>query len=110
MLRRLEPKQTLKLGYFFCSFSFARGVARRSAQTSMVVTEANQCCALVKSLNISVACAVSIYEAFRQRREKGMYSEHRPLNQTDAELLFNEYERRHEEKMEQKRNKKPPTA
>ncbi len=30
---------------------------------------------MVQSLNISVACAVSIYEAQRQRKEKGMYSE-----------------------------------
>lgn len=30
---------------------------------------------MVRSLNISVACAVSLYEAFRQRKEKGMYIE-----------------------------------
>jgi tRNA (guanosine-2'-O-)-methyltransferase len=28
---------------------------------------------MVESLNISVACAVSLYEAFRQRFEKGLY-------------------------------------
>ncbi len=28
---------------------------------------------MVQSLNVSVACAVSLYEAFRQRRAKGMY-------------------------------------
>jgi tRNA (guanosine-2'-O-)-methyltransferase len=28
---------------------------------------------MVKSLNISVACAVTLYEAFRQRNEKGFY-------------------------------------
>jgi tRNA (guanosine-2'-O-)-methyltransferase len=28
---------------------------------------------MIQSLNISVACAVSLYEAFRQRNEKGMY-------------------------------------
>ena len=28
---------------------------------------------LVKSLNISVACAVSLYEAYRQKELKGMY-------------------------------------
>ena len=30
---------------------------------------------MVNSLNISVACAVSLYEAARQRHKKGMYSE-----------------------------------
>lgn len=29
---------------------------------------------MVRSLNISVACAVSLYEAFRQRNAKGMYN------------------------------------
>ena len=29
---------------------------------------------MVQSLNISVACAVSLYEAFRQRNEKGYYN------------------------------------
>ncbi|OSZ78607.1 RNA methyltransferase [Chitinophagaceae bacterium IBVUCB1] len=29
---------------------------------------------MVKSLNISVACAVSLYEAYRQREAKGMYN------------------------------------
>ncbi|MEO8415260.1 MAG: RNA methyltransferase [Ginsengibacter sp.] len=28
---------------------------------------------IIKSLNISVACAVTLYEAFRQKREKGDY-------------------------------------
>jgi tRNA (guanosine-2'-O-)-methyltransferase len=28
---------------------------------------------IIKSLNISVACAVTLYEAFRQRKEKGYY-------------------------------------
>ncbi|MCB0515566.1 MAG: TrmH family RNA methyltransferase [Chitinophagales bacterium] len=30
---------------------------------------------MIQSLNISVACAVSLYEAYRQRNEKGMYQE-----------------------------------
>lgn len=30
---------------------------------------------MIKSLNISVACAVSLYEAYRQRDVKGMYKE-----------------------------------
>lgn len=31
---------------------------------------------MIPSLNISVACAVSIYEAFRQRKQAGMYDVH----------------------------------
>jgi tRNA (guanosine-2'-O-)-methyltransferase len=32
---------------------------------------------IIKSLNISVACAVTLYEAFRQKKEKGHYEENR---------------------------------
>jgi tRNA (guanosine-2'-O-)-methyltransferase len=32
---------------------------------------------MVQSLNISVACAVSLYEAFRQRWSKGLYAQQR---------------------------------
>jgi tRNA (guanosine-2'-O-)-methyltransferase len=32
---------------------------------------------MVESLNISVACAVSLYEAMRQRRQAGMYGSSR---------------------------------
>jgi len=32
---------------------------------------------IIKSLNISVACAVTLYEAFRQKKEKGHYEQSR---------------------------------
>ena len=32
---------------------------------------------IIKSLNISVACAVTLYEAFRQKNEKGHYDQSR---------------------------------
>lgn len=32
---------------------------------------------IIKSLNISVACAVTLYEAFRQKKKKGHYSQNR---------------------------------
>lgn len=32
---------------------------------------------IIKSLNISVACAVTLYEAFRQKKEKGHYDQAR---------------------------------
>ena len=40
---------------------------------------------IIKSLNISVACAVSLYEAFRQKNSKGHYQDSRmPQSQADA--------------------------
>lgn len=36
---------------------------------------------IIKSLNISVACAVTLYEAFRQKNEKGHYNKPRLPNQ-----------------------------
>ncbi len=41
---------------------------------------------IIESLNISVACAVSIYEAYRQRESAGMYAE-RNLNNEQYETL-----------------------
>ena len=34
---------------------------------------------IIKSLNISVACAVTLYEAFRQKKEKGHYLQNRMM-------------------------------
>lgn len=58
---------------------------------------------MAESLNISVACAVTLYETFRQRDVKGLYD----ISNTDApdigqrhqqrEQLFEEYVRRHED-------------
>ena len=36
---------------------------------------------MVKSLNISVACAVTLYELFRQRSEKGLYDHEEGFDQ-----------------------------
>jgi len=41
---------------------------------------------MVKSLNISVACAVTLYEAFRQRQQKGYYHLSRLSSQEQAML------------------------
>ncbi len=51
---------------------------------------------MVESLNISVACAVTLYEAFRQRRERGFYDQRPLLPPEGREALFAEYLRRHE--------------
>jgi tRNA (guanosine-2'-O-)-methyltransferase len=41
---------------------------------------------IIKSLNISVACAVTLYEAFRQKNEKGHYNETRLSDQDVLKL------------------------
>lgn len=45
---------------------------------------------MIPSLNISVACAITLYEAFRQRSLKGFYKKI-SLNEKYLEELFNEY-------------------
>lgn len=55
---------------------------------------------MVKSLNISVACAVSLFEALRQRQAKGFYDD---INMPSAKVdLLNDYCNRHHAR--QKRN------
>jgi len=46
---------------------------------------------MIQSLNISVACAVSLYEAYRQRLENGMYDSMR-YSQTEFNDLCAEWE------------------
>ena len=41
---------------------------------------------IIKSLNISVACAITLYEAFRQKKEKGHYLQSR-IEQSELEAL-----------------------
>lgn len=50
----------------------------------------------VQSLNISVACAVTLYEAFRQRNEADMYGENSNFAKAKQEELFELYQSRHE--------------
>jgi tRNA (guanosine-2'-O-)-methyltransferase len=58
---------------------------------------------MVKSLNISVACAVTLYEAFRQRNTKGMYTDHKPMPEDAQDALYQEYKKRHESKLTRKK-------
>ena len=51
---------------------------------------------MVQSLNISVACAVTLYEAFRQRKQKGMYD--KEVIGTENEKLMQAYLERHSSK------------
>ncbi|MES1215206.1 MAG: RNA methyltransferase [Bacteroidota bacterium] len=45
---------------------------------------------MIRSLNISVACAVTLYEAFRQKRLAGHYDQSK-LTQSESSILWNEW-------------------
>ena len=45
---------------------------------------------IIKSLNISVACAVTLYEAFRQKKEKGHYLKNRMI-ESELQTLKNKW-------------------
>lgn len=46
---------------------------------------------MARSLNISVACAVTLYEALRQRLQAGMYGERNPTPAAEQQALFGDY-------------------
>jgi len=52
---------------------------------------------MIRSLNISVACAVSLYEAFRQKQLAGHYNQ-RKLNDVRVNELHKKWERNESEK------------
>lgn len=53
---------------------------------------------MVESLNISVACAVSLYEAYRQRKVKGFYHENPTTSAEEKTRILEEYTSRHKKK------------
>lgn len=61
---------------------------------------------MVKSLNISVACGVSLYEAYRQRKAKDFYGRNNPMSPSAQEALLREYIRRHETKDKRKNTRR----
>lgn len=50
---------------------------------------------MIRSLNISVACAVSLYEAFRQKQNAGHYNQQKLIAE-EYSSLFNQWELNHE--------------
>ena len=52
---------------------------------------------MAQSLNVSVACAVSLYEAYRQRIVAGKYGAGNPASPEQQSLLLEEYIRRQED-------------
>lgn len=53
---------------------------------------------MVQSLNISVACAVSLYEALRQRQVANMYDTNLPMSGAEREALAEDYLARSDQK------------
>ncbi|MEP7321438.1 MAG: RNA methyltransferase [Saprospiraceae bacterium] len=49
---------------------------------------------MVQSLNISVACAVSLYEGYRQRNLKGYYSDSPTIPMAEQDQMFEKYAER----------------
>ncbi len=58
---------------------------------------------MVQSLNISVACAVSVFEGLRQRLAAGYYGENNPTPSAQQEAIFEDYVQRHEQQMKGKK-------
>ncbi|HTN18133.1 MAG TPA: RNA methyltransferase [Chitinophagaceae bacterium] len=52
---------------------------------------------MIRSLNVSVACAVSLYEALRQRQQKGMYDGANKLPEARREALYADWTKRYTE-------------
>ena len=53
---------------------------------------------MARSLNISVACAVTLYEAMRQRLQAGLYGSKNPLSSTECAALAEAYIERSDRK------------
>lgn len=51
---------------------------------------------MTQSLNISVACAVSLFEGLRQRQSAGLYTQNKTAEPAVFDALFEEYKKRHE--------------
>lgn len=49
---------------------------------------------MIESLNVSVACAITLYEAYRQRKAKGMY-DISAFSESELEALLEDYRQRH---------------
>ncbi|WP_020535720.1 TrmH family RNA methyltransferase [Lewinella cohaerens] len=61
---------------------------------------------MVQSLNISVACAVSVFEGLRQRLAVGYYGENNPTPAAQQEAIFEDYVQRHEQQVKGKKVKR----
>jgi tRNA (guanosine-2'-O-)-methyltransferase len=60
---------------------------RRFADGNFIIPQVG----IIRSLNISVACAVTLYEAYRQKQQAGHYDEN-TLNGTNVEELIQKWD------------------
>ncbi|MEM8908073.1 MAG: RNA methyltransferase [Bacteroidota bacterium] len=61
---------------------------------------------MVESLNISVACAVTLYEAYRQRAQQQMYTEHPVMTEQAQMDLYEHYQQIHDLRLKKKKAKR----
>ena len=65
---------------------------------------------MIRSLNISVACAVSLYEAMRQRQAQGYYDLNPTLTDLETQQLVDEFVSRHVSRQKRKTVPKKPAT
>jgi len=79
-LYSLELTQSVALVFGNETFGVSDDI-RRFSDGDFIIPQVG----IIKSLNISVACAVTLYEAFRQKNAKGHYQDSRmPQSQAEA--------------------------
>ena len=69
---KMDLTESIALVFGNETFGVSDGI-RKYADGDFIIPQVG----IIKSLNISVACAVTLYEAFRQKKEKGHYEKNR---------------------------------
>ncbi|MDQ2720004.1 MAG: RNA methyltransferase [Bacteroidota bacterium] len=69
---KIDLTQSIALVFGNETFGVSEGI-RKYSDGDFIIPQMG----IIKSLNISVACAVTLYEAFRQKKEKGHYEKPR---------------------------------
>ena len=77
----LDLTESIALVFGNETFGVSEGI-RKYTEGDFIIPQVG----IIKSLNISVACAVTLYEAFRQKKEKGHYDQAR-LQQTERNVI-----------------------
>jgi tRNA (guanosine-2'-O-)-methyltransferase len=78
---KMDLTQSIALVFGNETFGISEGI-RKYSDGDFIIPQVG----IIKSLNISVACAVTLYEAFRQKNEKGHYKKSR-MEESDLQNL-----------------------
>jgi tRNA (guanosine-2'-O-)-methyltransferase len=78
---KMDLTQSIALVFGNETFGISEGI-RKYSDGDFIIPQVG----IIKSLNISVACAVTLYEAFRQKNEKGHYEKSR-MEESDLQNL-----------------------